>query len=452
MSNKKIYFQVLVLMVVFTSCSKSQNTPQKPENQTVYWHAPSKGYVLESVEGTNKLYGVSAAGNVLIDANVLPENYANLVFTEEGNQLVGTSDLFIDKVYFYKLTDTTTVFDSTSIDFSVDPKINAEHFWNLFNDYYAFFDLRDVNWEANLSLLPTVTSENLYPVLEQMVQPLNDFHIGIFNQEVNITSGEARILEHMNAHLTAELQSNTFPELLTAIRSRVPIIHSKYLDDTFNSDPNGNMFWGLVTDEIGYFNIANMGGYAPIKDEITAVNHVMDQVMNDIQQANIDKIIIDLRFNGGGFDGIALEIASRFTSNSRPIFTIKSKSRTGFTEEQAITLNPKGDYQFSGEIVLLTSPFTASAAEIFVLSLKDLPNVTIVGEHTMGIFSSILTHRLPNGTYINLSNQVYTDTFGTVFEGIGIGPAQENKVPFLSTEDFNSGLDSGIEKGITILE
>ena len=46
---------------------------------------------------------------------------------------------------------------------------------------------------------------------------------------------------------------------------------------------------------------------------------------------------------------------------------------------------------------MLTSELTASAAEIFVLSLLQHPRLTLIGEPTQGILSDTLERHLPNG-------------------------------------------------------
>ncbi len=452
MSIKKLQYIFLTLLLVMISCKKKDDTVPQPIDTSNLWYAPSKGYVLDLTGDTTKLYSVSTAGPTLMDDNVLPENYLNIEFAENGDQLIGTSDLFIDKVYFNKVSKTNPIVDTNAIEQTNDPKINFQYFWDIFNDYYAFFELRDVNWQDNLALLPKVTSDNLFDTFGKMIAPLNDLHVSVINEEGAISSGEERLLDSINSNLSSDYTIENFTELISLAETRLSLINSTYLNNQFNSDDNGNMIWGLLNNEIGYFNVRNMGGYASIDQERTTVNNLMNEVMNDIQQTNINKLIIDLRFNGGGFDGIALEIASRFVTTTNTVFTIKSKNKTGITDEQTITLSPKGNVQFSGEIVLLTSPFTASAAEIFVLCLKDLPNITIVGQNTNGVFSSVLTHRLPNGAFINLSNQIYTDNSGNVFEGVGIDPNQDNRVPFLSTYDLDNSIDSGIEKSLDILK
>ncbi len=145
-------------------------------------------------------------------------------------------------------------------------------------------------------------------------------------------------------------------------------------------------------------------------------------------------------------------MVSRFINQEPISYSKKARLGDDFTENKSFAVSPKGNFQFTDDIILLTSPYTISAAELFALCIKDLPYVTIVGENTAGAFSTILTHVLPNGAEIGLSNEIYSDAQGVVFEIIGIGPEnQENRVPFLSTSDFEQEKDSGIDRALEVL-
>ncbi|MCK0158201.1 S41 family peptidase [Cellulophaga sp. F20128] len=449
------YFLRFILLFVFAilflfSCSDDDDMSIET---TDFWYTPEKGYVLERRGNNYKLYGTSTSGCVLIDNDLRSENYAGIAFNEFGDQLIGSSELLAGNINFNRLINVDEYCDLNMLAQTNDPEVNFQYFWDIFNDYYAFFELRNVNWQDKLALKTTVNPNTLYDVLERMILPLQDGHVSIVNEDLDINSNRAHLLEIINSNLSPNDHIETTDALISILNQRISFINSTYLNNATNSDSNGNMVWGLLTEDVGYFNVISMEGYAAIDKELSTVDDLMTEIMQDVAAANVDKLVIDLRFNTGGHDGVSLEIASRFVTSTRNVFTKKAKIKNGFTDKQTISLVPKGDYQFTGDIVLLTSPVTASAAEIFVLCLKDLPNVTIVGQNTNGAFSEILTHRLPNGTFIGLSNQIYADNAGNVFEGIGIGPVQEeNEIPFLSSPDFINSIDSGIERSLAILE
>ena len=92
---------------------------------------------------------------------------------------------------------------------------------------------------------------------------------------------------------------------------------------------------------------------------------------------------------------------------------------------------------------------TASAAEVFALAMRSLPQVTLVGQATMGIFSDALYRTLPNRWNFSLSNEVYLTPSGESFEGTGVPP---NVVaPFLSADDDEDGVDSIIDAAVAAL-
>jgi C-terminal processing protease CtpA/Prc len=73
-------------------------------------------------------------------------------------------------------------------------------------------------------------------------------------------------------------------------------------------------------------------------------------------------------------------------------------------------------------VVLLTSRLTGSGAEIFTMAMRDLPQVTVMGENTGGGLSDILGVSLPNGWKFGLSNQEYATSDGSIYEATGIPP------------------------------
>ncbi|MEO9871032.1 S41 family peptidase [Ekhidna sp.] len=432
-------------LIFLMNCKDDTNAP------TTYWYAPQNGYILEEQKDRYTLYGTSASGCVLIDNDVSPRNYSGIQLTKENGGLIASSELLTGHIAFDELLTTEEFCDVDNPIMTNDPVTNFNYFWNIFNDYYAFFELRNVNWNEYREPINSVNEDNLYDILEAMILPLKDGHVSISNESVNIRSDKENLLQQINMHLDNDIK--TREELIEIATDRISFINTRYLNDQTDGDSNGNMVWGLLSADIGYVNIISMQDYAASYDqEISVVDELMGRLTQAIQQHELQKLVIDLRFNTGGYDGVALEIASRFVSQSGPVFTKKSRLEDNFTHEQIIELSPNEGFQFNGDVVLLTSPLTASAAEVFTLCLKDLSNLTIVGQNTSGIFSDILTHRLPNGTFVNLSNQVYADPSGKVYEAIGISPDKDHEIPFLSSDDFNNNVDSGIEWAMELLK
>jgi len=142
-----------------------------------------------------------------------------------------------------------------------------------------------------------------------------------------------------------------------------------------------------TSDQFGYLRVDEMTEDLKAKAIKNAINNAMDQAMNAFKDK--EGVIIDLRLNGGGWDNAGYMIANRFVNEKR-IGHHKKKRIKGtnrFSKLHSCYLEPAGDYQFTKPVVILVSDLTASASEVFLLALKDLPYVTIVGDTTEGIFS-----------------------------------------------------------------
>ena len=112
-------------------------------------------------------------------------------------------------------------------------------------------------------------------------------------------------------------------------------------------------------------------------------------------------------------------------------------------------INPQGDTQFTGPIVLLTCDSVFSGGEVFALALKELPYVTVIGDHTNGIFSYQLEKKLAGGWRYCLSYQVYFSADMVCYEGTGV-PAD---IELLNKKsDILRGVDPLIVRALEVLE
>ncbi|PKV48451.1 peptidase S41-like protein [Aquimarina sp. MAR_2010_214] len=442
-------------VILFMACQSDDDQPQPEKTINGFWLAEDKGYLIEITDKKKVLYGVNSVGCTIIEDNFVPEESfgvsLNLV---SPDKLIGVPELSASNIEFNRLSNQNEFCLPDQIANTKDPKVNFDHFWNIFNDYYAFFETRNVDWSQYKNLREQVTSENFYETLEELVFLLKDGHVAIDDEANNVAidAGSPSLISRLNSGLSGDLIIESQEDYNMLYSQKLQTIVSKYLNNKVEVDENGKIAWGLIGSDIAYINILGMEGYASTaKNELETLNSVLDKIMNDLKKSAVSKLIIDVRFNGGGYDMVSVNIASRFLDQERLAFSKKARLGDGFTKSTSINVTPKGDFQFTGDIMLLTSPLTASAAEIFTLCMKDLPYVTIMGDNTNGVFSDILVHTLPNGASVGLSNEVYSDANGKIYEAIGVGPSEENRVPLFSNSDFIDEKDSGIDLATELL-
>jgi len=215
---------------------------------------------------------------------------------------------------------------------------------------------------------------------------------------------------------------------------------------------NGFIVWGKIKPNIGYLNIFVMGDYAGLEASRTESEAVLKTTLGQVMEyfRSVEAVVVDVRFNTGGFDGLSMMIANRFADRRRLAFTKKAVHGKGFTEEQDFYIRPEGDHQFTGPTFLLTSERTVSAAEIFTLCTMACPHMTRIGGTTAGALSDVLTKHLPYGWRLEMSNEVYAAADGHVYEGVGIPPQVE--VPVFIPGNIYPGLKQAVDKAVSLAE
>ena len=167
---------------------------------------------------------------------------------------------------------------------------------------------------------------------------------------------------------------------------------------------------------IGYIRILELDGVR--KPDLKAA---LDTIAADFDR--LDGFIIDIRNCPGGEDSIAITIINRFCDRKRVAFRRRTKIGPGerdYTRLKTWYLEPQGRAQFTRPIALLTCDFVFSGGEAFALAIRELPHVTIIGNHTNGIFSCQLEKKLPNGWECCLSYQTYFSADMVCYEGNGV--------------------------------
>ena len=448
---------VVFLLFIILSCQKDDDIPPPVEDSmNGFWLVAEKGWIFEFTDEEDVFYNFNSSGCSIQDDDFIPADYFGFQLNQvNNNEIIGTTDLSDSEVIFTRLQDQNPNCLPDRVAATEDPQVNFDHFWNIFNDYYAFFEARNIDWSQYESLRDQVNADNLYDIIEELAYLLEDGHVSIYDEDndININSGDPILLERLNANLSGDLILENLDDFNDLGNEKLITIVTNYLDGNFEIDERENIIWGLINDDIGYINVLTMEGYGTnFGNELATLNAILDTILNDLSESGVSKLIIDIRFNDGGYDTAALDIVSRFMDMERVSYFKKARLGSSFTENRSFSVGPKGGFQFTDDIVLLTSPYTISAGELFALCMKNLPYVTLVGENTSGAFSTILEHRLPNGAEVGVSNEIYSDAQGEVFEVIGIGPGnQENRVPFLSTLDFQEEKDGGIDRALEIL-
>ena len=117
-------------------------------------------------------------------------------------------------------------------------------------------------------------------------------------------------------------------------------------------------------------------------------------------------LIIDIRSNGGGDLTTAERLAGRFVHEKTLVGYMQHKTGTehnDFSELKEMYLEPSSNVRWHKKVCVLTNRSVYSAANAFAVWMHELPNVTLVGDHTGGGSGMPLNNSLPNGWSVRFS-------------------------------------------------
>jgi len=328
-----------------------------------------------------------------------------------------------------------------------DPEATFEALWNLFDENYAFFAERNVDWQAaydanrgrvNANLPP----EELLGVFQEMLVPLDDGHVWVFDGvSLGFLGGSFGALwDQWAAGYAGEPVDNPANPRGVFIEQMMVHVDQEILGGAGRNDLFGAMRWGMLEDGIGYLDVHTFAPQTDLEfdgEQVLAhVDAAMGSMLEDLAGARV--LIVDARFNEGGLDSIGYAIAGHFVHQDVLVSRKYAVHGEATTAVQDVHVVPRGTRKFDGPIVFMQGPNSVSAAETFAIAMNALPQVTSVGEATYGSLSDSLVRVLPNGWLVSLSNETYEAHDGAVYEALGV-PA-EIEVPYDSSIAFEDNL------------
>jgi len=310
------------------------------------------------------------------------------------------------------------------------PLANFDSLWTEFDTRYSFFEVKKINWDSlRVVYRAQVTSQStdtqLFQVLSSMLAILKDGHVSLIS-----TVG-------------AYFYSGWYSQYPANFLGTSAI--TRYLSTDYGTTAGGYLRYGKISGDLGYIYIGpNLAGDAALWGQ--AIDVIIDSLKS------MRGIIVDIRNNGGGNDGLGNIVAGRFADQQHTYSYIRWRNgprHSDFTDYQAATIKPQGSRRFTKPVALLTNRRCFSSAEGTILMFKALPNVTVIGDTTGGGSANPIGLTLPNGWTYRVSRWIQYTAQKTVFEGVGLPP---NIPLWITTADSAAGRDAILERAIQYLQ
>ena len=162
----------------------------------------------------------------------------------------------------------------------------------------------------------------------------------------------------------------------------------------------------------------------------------------EIVEKNCEKVILDLRNNGGGYVAAAIDILSLWLNGDK-ILTQKSKN---FPDEVTYANRNKAILADMKTIILINQN-TASSSEIVAGALRDYDKATLVGEKSFGkgVVQTLLN--LSGGSTLKVTTAAWYTPLDVSINSNGITP----DIEVINTDDdINALRDPQLDKALSL--
>lgn len=322
---------------------------------------------------------------------------------------------------------------SSEEDYTTSATENFDALWRIMDRQYAFFDLKldkgkswqDIYNEYRPHIAPRMSSDELFKVMTGMLSELKDGHVNLIApfDYGRYWAWRTDYPRNFSFDLMEEYLGKEY-------RIAGGLYYTQLLHHGHTPDSIGYIRYGSFSSPLGEGNI----------------NAALKRL------SRCRALIIDIRDNGGGNVTTSDRLTRHFMDQPRLVGRTRHKTGPGHNDFsplvdihlETLTVGVK----WLRPVVLLTNRGVYSAANDFVLKMKGLPLVTVMGDRTGGGGGLPMTSELPNGWAVRFSSTQTYDAEGNNIE-LGIDP---DYLVAMNQADLRRGYDTIIERAVSYLK
>lgn len=186
-------------------------------------------------------------------------------------------------------------------------------------------------------------------------------------------------------------------------------------------------------------------GYIKIEIFSSNIAEQFESALKELESDGIDRLIIDVRDNPGGYLTQTTEILSLFMTKKQVLYQLATKKET----EKVYGTKSKVDRNYP--VAVLINEESASAAEILASAFKENLNSEIIGVTSYGKGTVQRTEDLENGDTIKYTVQKWLTPNGNWINETGVTPTQEVELNLAAGETLTDENDTQLQKAIEVI-
>lgn len=189
----------------------------------------------------------------------------------------------------------------------------------------------------------------------------------------------------------------------------------------------------VVTTEVLSPNLAHI----VLTQFTTTAMEQMRQALTSLEDAGVGHLLLDLRYNPGGYTAVVEAIADYFLEPGLVVY--KTVDRNGNATEH----KTREGVLYTGGVTLLVNEGSASASEILTGALRDHRQVKVLGKTTYGKGTVQQAWPLGDGSRVWITVQSYR-----IPSGIDIGKVGLTPDVVIENSDQTTTVDTQLEEAI----
>lgn len=183
-------------------------------------------------------------------------------------------------------------------------------------------------------------------------------------------------------------------------------------------------------------------GYIAINQFAEHTNKEVELALKNLKEEEPKGIILDVRFNGGGYLDRAVDLASMFLRQGKVVSVAR---REGEPEAHYVYGRP---IDTETPLVILINQGSASASEILAGALQDHKRATVIGETSFGKGTVQEIFEMPGGSSLRVTVAKWLTPNGKDLSKAGVEPDIE---VVRTTEDMEEERDPQLDAAMKLL-